>query len=276
MINPFKTGKLKIGLTKLVFMYFFSTEVTSSKINSDRPLFLRTKKAYEIVSDYVSGKTLEIGCGEGYGVALYYSKVSSLTLIDKSSYSVELLKKKYPEATVIQQKIPPLKNIPNNYYDTIISFQVIEHIKNDSLFLKEIHRVLKPEGKVFLSTPNANKSIARNPWHYREYTFSELQSLTNTYFKDCIIKGIEGNKKTDEYYNNNGIAVSKLLKLDIFNLQKRMPAILLRIPYEILNRINRRGLLKKYRKQIENLKSEDYTLNVFSDKTLDFFCILEK
>jgi len=256
--------------------YFFSTEVTSSKIVSDRPLYLRTRKAYEVVKDLIKGNTLEIGCGEGYGVAIYHSELSQLTLIDKSSYSVTSLKNKYPEANVIQQKVPPLKNIPDNYFDTIVAFQVIEHIKNDNLFLDEIYRVLKPGGKVYITTPNANKTIARNPWHYREYNFLELEKLVQRYFTQFTIQGIEGNYKTDHYYSNNEKSVKKLLRLDVFNIHKKLPAFLLKIPYEILNRINRKKLLKQHELKITEITIDDYSLNSFSQNTLDFFCILTK
>ncbi|WP_299681383.1 class I SAM-dependent methyltransferase [uncultured Tenacibaculum sp.] len=256
--------------------YFFSTEVTSSKIISDRPLYLRTRKAYEVVKDLIKGNTLEIGCGEGYGVAIYHSKASQLTLIDKSGYSVTSLKGKYPEADVIQQRIPPLKNIPDNSFDSIVSFQVIEHIKNDALFLSEIFRVLKPGGKAFLTTPNADKTIVRNPWHYREYKHEELKGVLSKVFTNISIKGIEGNSKTDVYYRNNEASVLKILKLDVFSLHEKLPAWILKIPYELLNRMNRKKLLKQHKSEVIDINSEDYTLNAYSAETLDFFCILEK
>lgn len=44
-------------------------------------------------------------------------------------------------------KTPPLKDIPDKSMDYVVSFQVIEHIKNDSFFVNEIYRVLKSGGK---------------------------------------------------------------------------------------------------------------------------------
>lgn len=40
------------------------------------------------------------------------------------------------------------------YFDVVIAADVIEHIKENGVFLKEIHRILKPEGELFLTTPN--------------------------------------------------------------------------------------------------------------------------
>jgi SAM-dependent methyltransferase len=43
---------------------------------------------------------------------------------------------------------------PSNYFDVVISRSVIEHLSDPPLVFQEMHRVLKPGGKVILSTPN--------------------------------------------------------------------------------------------------------------------------
>ena len=254
----------------------FSTEVTSSKIISDNPLFQRTLKAYHLVAPNIHGNVLEIGCGEGYGVELLYKNASQLTLIDKSPYTAEIIKEKYPKATIIQEKIPPLTQLATNSFDVVVSFQVIEHIEDVALYLQEIHRVLKPTGKAYISTPNALKTIARNPWHYKEYTFESLSSLFEKTFSNYTIQAIKGNDKTDTYYEKNNKSVKRFLKLDIFNLQHILPARLLQIPYEIVNRMNRKKLLNKNPDLVNNITLEDYSLAEHSEATLDFFCTLVK
>ena len=41
----------------------------------------------------------------------------------------------------------------DNYFDLIICNHVLEHIENDSLAMKELHRVLRPSGKAILQVP---------------------------------------------------------------------------------------------------------------------------
>ncbi|GGX12582.1 class I SAM-dependent methyltransferase [Aquimarina muelleri] len=257
-------------------MYFFSTEITSSKIYSDNPLYQRTRKAYELVLDKIQGNVLEIGCGEGYGVAMYHKKAKQLTLIDKSKYSTYYIKKKFPNTTVFHKKAPPLSFISDNSFDIIILFQIIEHIKNDKLFIEEIKRVLKPGGTAFLTTPNAIKSIARNPWHYKEYTYNQINNLIKDVFNTYTIMGIEGNEKTDHYYTANEKTVKKILKLDLFKLQYKIPSFILKIPYEVLNRYNRKKLFRKNNELVKSIDIRDYYLREYSDKTLDFFCKMQK
>lgn len=254
----------------------YSTEVTSSKIISDTPLYARTRKAYEIVQPWIAGNTLEIGCGEGYGIDIYKENTSSLTLIDKSSQAVSLLRQKHPKACVIKKRVPELTGIPDNSYDSIIAFQVIEHLDNDRLFLNEIHRVLKPGGKAYITTPNKSKTIVSNPWHYREYNLNELNSLLADTFGKFDIKGIKGNAITDAYYANNKASVTRILQFDLLKLHRILPDTLLKVPYELLNRINRLYLLKKNPTHIQSITSDDYQLDTCSEGTLDFFCVLEK
>ena len=260
-------------------MFFYSTEVTSSQISSDSPLFQRTKKAYELVKDKIHGNILEIGPGEGYGLEILSQtqKDLSISAVDKSKYAIQRLKNKFPNANVIQQRVPPLSKIASDSQDFVIAFQVIEHIKNDTHFLKEIHRVLKPNGTLFLTTPNANRSVSRNPWHYREYTFEELQELSNSIFQVSKVKGITGSEVAMNYYEENKKSVAKILKWDIFKLEKHAPRFILKLPYELLNRFNRTNLLKKHSEIITDINENSYFLTEECDEnTLDFFCELIK
>ncbi len=84
--------------------------------------------------------------------------------------------------------------------DTVVCIGVLEHIKEDATYLKEIHRVLKPGGKALISTPNIKMSLSRNPWHMREYTASELTTLCASVFEGVEMKGIAGNDKVMEYH----------------------------------------------------------------------------
>lgn len=256
--------------------FLFSTEITSSKIKSDNALYQRTFKAYQIVSELISGDVLEIGCGEGYAIELIKSKVHSLTLIDKSKHSLANIKELHPDVKTINNKIPPLDQIDNDTFDFIISFQVIEHIKNYELYLQEIHRVLKPGGKAYISTPNKIHTIARNPWHYKEFSEDEMKTVAEKYFQEATIMGIDANENSKEYYAVNNKSVSNILKLDFLNVHKILPRWSLILPYEFFNRVNRIKLYNSNKKLVHTITSDDYSLNEYSKNSLDLFCILQK
>jgi SAM-dependent methyltransferase len=254
----------------------FTTEITSEKITSDNPIHQRLFKAYVIAKDYVTGKLLEVGCGEGRGIALLQPLVDHYTAVDKIPAAIDELRQRYPESTFIAATIPPLKDIEGALFDSVVSFQVIEHITDDCLFLREIHRVLKPGGIALLTTPNRKMSLSRNPWHIREYAPSELQSLAKEVFREATVKGIGGNAKAMKYYQENSRSVHRIARWDIFGLQYRLPASFLKIPYEILNRWNRNRLQTIDNALVSAISHEDYIVTEDPEDALDLLLIVRK
>ena len=256
-------------------MAIYTTEIASETIRSDNPIHQRLLKAYYLAMDRVKGDLLEIGCGEGRGVHLLQDKVTSFTGLDKIAEVVETLSGKYPEAKFIQSSIPPL-DFDDAQFDTVISFQVIEHIKNDQEYLKEIARVLKPGGQALLTTPNIKKSLSRNPWHVREYTATQLKKLCEPHFTLVEMLGVTGNEKVMEYYEQNRESVKRLMRFDVLNLQYKLPAFMLKIPYEFMNRLNRNKLQDADDSLVASIRQEDYLLTENADESLDLFAVLTR
>ncbi len=254
----------------------YTTEITSEEITSDNPIHQRLFKAYVVAKDYVKGNTLEVGCGEGRGVSTLMELSTSFTAVDKIETVINDLQQKHPSGKFISMNIPPLGGLEDNTYDSIVSFQVIEHIENDALFLKEIHRVLKPGGIALLTTPNRKMSLSRNPWHIREYLADELKNLASGIFKHVEMKGITGNEKVMEYYEQNKKSVNRITRFDIFNLQYKLPASILRIPYEILNRYNRNKLQTGNNGLVTNIHHNDYIVIDDASTALDLLLIVRK
>lgn len=257
-------------------MSIFTTEIASDSIVSDNPIHQRLLQAYYEAKPYVKGRVLEPGCGEGRGVSVLSELADEYVALDKIPAAIEKLKEQYKDVEFKQTVFPPFSGIESNSFDTVISFQVIEHIKDDVKFLREIHRVLKPGGQAVITTPNIKMTLSRNPWHEREYTSTELKNLAKEIFNKVEMKGIAGNEKVRTYHEQNRISVNKITKFDILNLQYRLPATLLRVPYDILNRVNRNSLQKQDGGLVSDITREDYFLNDESDKNLDLFCILTK
>ncbi len=101
---------------------------------------------------------LEIGCGRG-GFSNYLARIphkpSRIYACDYSETAIEIAKNKYNAKTIIweQQDIMNM-NFDIASFDVVISCETIEHIPNPALAIKELHRVLKPGGKLLLTCPN--------------------------------------------------------------------------------------------------------------------------
>jgi SAM-dependent methyltransferase len=239
----------------------------SSYINNY--VFQRHVFAYKAIPlQYLQQKqVLELGCGEGYGMEMLAPHTAHYLATDKKMPGCKL-----PGNASFQQcQLPALGGIADNSYDTVICFQVIEHIKDDSALLHEIRRVLKPGGRLFLTTPNCLTSLSRNPFHVREYLPREMFALMMAHFPTAKVEGIYGNEMVMAYYEENKRSVENIARFDIFNLQYRLPACLLRVPYTLLNNLNRFLLLKKIEDVTAGLSSEDFYLNSLRDDCFDYF-----
>lgn len=178
-------------------------------------------------------------------------------------------------AQFIQTEVPPLP-FGDGEFDCVISFQVIEHIRDDRRFVAEIHRVLRPGGMFIVTTPNAPMSLTRNPWHVREYTAGELSALLGERFAEVEMLGVQGNERIMEYYRKNREGVRRITRFDILDLQHRLPAWMLRLPYDILNRLNRRRLLAQNDELTNSIRMEDYRLSDSVEDSFDLFCVARK
>lgn len=240
---------------------------------SDNFVFQRSKLAYCLAAEQISGTVLEIGTGMGYGVDILAPHTERFYTIDRYASPIDTGTKS--DVTFLQATVPPIP-FKNNMFDFVVSFQVIEHIKKDRLLLDEIFRVLKPGGKTILSTPNKRMSLTRNPFHVREYTPEEFHKLLDSRFTDVKDGGISGNEKIMTYYENNRKSVAAITRFDFLDLQHRLPRQLLQIPYDILNRLNRIKLLKKGNGMVESITMDDYRYCHDPNLCFDLFYTAQK
>lgn len=98
---------------------------------------------------------LDLGCGEGgYSRALAH-KGAIVTAVDCSEVFIEYVKSKaQEEALRIDHYVynaNTLKDISGNYYDIVLCSMMLMDVEDLDGTLKEIRRVLKQNGKVFIS-----------------------------------------------------------------------------------------------------------------------------
>lgn len=102
-------------------------------------------------------KIAEFGCGQSVALRFLaenkFVKEENIYGIDQSFQAAKFLKKKLPKANISQGDIYDLK-FKNNSFDYILLMETIEHLEAPYEALKEIQRVLKPNGKLYISFPN--------------------------------------------------------------------------------------------------------------------------
>ena len=244
-----------------------------SRDASDNFVFQRSLLAYHAAAERIAGDVLEIGTGSGYGIEVVAPRAARFVTLDKHAPASELTQR--PGVEFRQAVVPPLP-FGDATFDCVISFQVIEHIEKDKDFVREIHRVLRPGGRFIVTTPNAPMSLTRNPWHVREYTAAELRTLLGETFAEVEMSGVFGNEKAMAYYEQNRRSVERIARIDILDLQHRLPRRLLQLPYDLLNRLNRRRLLKANNELTTSIGMDDYRLGPVGEDCFDLFCVARK
>lgn len=160
----------------------------------DPILKMQIAEVSSLMKELNFNKVLDAGCGDGFLTNLFCvnnNQVIGLDLEDKTPKDKKLFKFMKADA----RKMP----FPDSSFDIVVSFDVIEHIEEDTIFLAECRRVLKRDGKLILGTPNKERisyrllsllgkkpvfprCLGENPLygkicHKREYTISELDSF---------------------------------------------------------------------------------------------------
>ena len=82
--------------------------------------------------------------------------------------------------------------LPDASFDAVVCIEVIEHVVEDDIFVKNIAKVIKDKGWAYFTTPNGdyikNEGPDKNPDHVRHYTKIELQTLLEKYFDKVEVR----------------------------------------------------------------------------------------
>ncbi len=135
---------------------------------------------------------LDIASGEGYGSFLISKNATKVFGVDIDEKSINHAKAKYSNSKKIEFKVGSTDAIPleDNSVDVVISFETIEHHDKHDLMMTEILRVLKNDGILLISSPEKSIYSERdpnNPYHIKELTLEEFESLLNKNFKNVSL-----------------------------------------------------------------------------------------
>jgi SAM-dependent methyltransferase len=162
---------------------------------------LRHLFAYEHVREKVAStdRVLEVGFGEGYGTSMLSGACKDIVGLDVSDEVAQYANNKYGNdhcrfESYDGQKFP----FPDGTFDAVVSFQVIEHVTDDAGFVAEIHRVLRDQGRAYITTPNRETRLkpGQRPWnrfHLREYDQTHLAGTCGQAFGEVEVMGVIAN-----------------------------------------------------------------------------------
>ena len=139
-------------------------------------------------------RVLEIGCGGGGLLRMARARGASVVGVDTLSVALELARVSLQEQpsdplhrndprSAAFRRVPDLTQISSdnrlpfaaNSFDAILGQQVMEHLRDTDAILREWHRLLKPNGRLALATPNARYP---DPAHFADPDHTHIFSPT--------------------------------------------------------------------------------------------------
>ena len=144
------------------------------------------------------GRVLDIGCGSG-------STIEELRRLGCEVYGIE------PNPKAAQACIEKGLNVtcgvlnsidyPDNFFDTVIMWHVIEHLPSPKNVLRKVYEILKPGGNVFIYCPNADSYMTalfrelwrgwHLPFHFYHFTPDTMSKLLKVLdFKKVLMKTV--------------------------------------------------------------------------------------
>ena len=189
----------------------------------DEPLFRAHEARYVFAGSFVKDKAvLDVACGTGIGTH-YLLKAAALSCLglDIDRPAIDYARAAYSGCQFAQCDATNLC-VPDSSIDVVVSFETIEHLRDQLKFLSECNRVLRPGGVLVCSTPNRTMSrwARENIYHVHEFTVAELTRALETFFVDVRLFG---QKNTNHLlYAGRGLLSRALHGLQLMGLAKSL------------------------------------------------------
>jgi SAM-dependent methyltransferase len=126
---------------------------------------------------------LDAGCGRGYGSRILAGAGAARVVgVDIDPDAIDRARSAVRDQT--EWLVGDITVLPfaADSFDVVVCFEVIEHLEQQTDALRELHRVLRPEGHLVISSPNRCQYPPGNPHHTHEFTIAEFTRLLQAHF----------------------------------------------------------------------------------------------
>ena len=143
---------------------------------------------YLVARDFCRGRdVLDVASGEGYGTALLAQVARSTVGVEIDPAAVAAARTEFVRPNLrYEEGDARALPLPDASIDVAVSFETLEHMLEHDVFLSELHRVLRPDGLLIISTPDRDVYSAAgtppNPYHVLELTKAKFEALIRRNF----------------------------------------------------------------------------------------------
>jgi SAM-dependent methyltransferase len=193
----------------------------------DYVIYLMHIATYRFAEQFVQNmRVLDYGCGSGYGSARMAELAASVDAVDVAADTIAYATSQFHRDNLRFRSIDPSSPLPfaDGAFDTVLSFQVFEHVVDVDHYLGEIRRVLAPGGTLVLVTPDRSTRLLPlqrpwNRWHVKEYSAGSLTSTVQRTFSSVQMLRMSGDPDVI------GVELRRCRKLKWMTLPLTLPFI---------------------------------------------------
>ena len=168
-------------------------------------------------------KIVDVGCGSGTGANILSLEADMVWGIDKNEWSIEFAREAFTREKnnyyySTQLTFDPIDILTENRelmkFEVVVAIEVIEHIYDTELFLKQLIKHFTKRNKkgdcniadpteFFISSPNRafaklRKDKPANLYHVREWNAEELTAYLKTFFQNVVIMNQKGESVAED------------------------------------------------------------------------------
>lgn len=187
----------------------------------------------EMLPNIKNKKILDVGCGGGYFTNICAIGGAEVIGIDYSESAIQFAKDRYPKLDFRVANAQTLNEFSDTSFDVVLLIDVIEHIHDQLSVLKQIKRILRPNGILLISTDLEDSKWNKEkiyPLIWTSYMFSQSGRAYR------LIKKVEAPRRQHRSYHDSHVSIKSLDELlsllknsDFKNIKFRIYA-LVRVP----------------------------------------------
>jgi len=156
---------------------------------------------YSEVAKIVNGKVADIGFGTGFGTHLFNVKAKEVCGYDIDEGAIKFSRAIFPFKNLCFEYGDITNGISGAYFDYVTMVDVLEHLKQEMVALRNVKKMLKPGGTFIMSTPNRLSRYRKSENHYREYAPKELEAKLKRVFINVSLRNYRLESLTSQYEN---------------------------------------------------------------------------
>ncbi|HWD74790.1 MAG TPA: class I SAM-dependent methyltransferase, partial [Solirubrobacteraceae bacterium] len=118
------------------------------------PPDLELRRAFALAHISPSDRVLDLGSGAGDLTGDLQRAAAAVVGVDVAEAALRRARSRHPKLSFLRAEIDGRLPLEDNSFDVVWSSEVIEHVADTARWMSEVRRVLRPGGRLLLTTPS--------------------------------------------------------------------------------------------------------------------------